>query len=643
LWIVLSILSGLVATVAALAAFGIRSMVTSTGAYQDALQIVQQSPEARRVLGDRMSPGWPVGFRFANFGSQFVEWSVPLSGSRSNAHLYAVANLIGGRWEFSRLVMTADRGSKTVDLAPPPQRAAVPSVPAGKVYLVPFGLNPRVSLQWAPAYYRAEFGIEVSILPPLAMDEILMNRSRNQLNAEDSLDYVRQKFPALAADPSAMIIAVTSRDIYIPAFTWAYAENFRDSDRFAIISTARFHPPSWLDHLNPQLFQSRVQKMITKNVAILYFGLPLSSDYTSLLSGGVLSGMQTDFMTDSIIGAEGRWDSLRSEASPEVVLYDVPGKPAFWRLAGSSLALPDTSSQVFDSELAIGLFIQRQTDFYFGGQFPLHFARVYTTLDQHPRAFGLGADDSLDTFLVGHMGSYVDLCFADGSKVRFEHAREQSGQGDTYLPANGDYISAVFAGGTWTVSRSDGGKLYMPYRPRARGEYVTVLTGFKDSAGRLYRMERDPSGDLLSITTPSGAWLRFQNDAQHRIRRAEASTGRVVSYKYDRQGRLARVSDSDGHVEIYTYDDRDEMLTVAHASGPPVLTNGYDVNGSIVAQKMQDRKAFSYSYTIDSTSYRDVKEPSLIVDPNGLYTYFNYGPFGYSQSLPERPPYEARH
>lgn len=614
-------------------------MVVSTGAYQEALQIVRHSPDARKILGDRIHPGWPLGLQEDAFGSQFVQWMVPLSGSRGDAHLYAVANLIDGSWRFSRLVMVSDRGSKAVDLAPPPQRAAVPSVLPGKVYLVPFGLDSDFSLAWAPAYYRAKFGIDASILPPLPFDETLMNRPRRQLNAEDSLDYLRQKLPALAADPSAVIVAVTSRDLYIPAFDWAYAENFRDDGRFGIVSTARFHPPSWLDRLNPQWFQSRVQKMLTKNVAILYFGLPLSSDYTSLLSSGILTGTETDFMTGSIIGADRHWDPLQSEGEPEITEYDTPGKPAFWRMGDFHLALPNTSSQLFTANLANGQLVQRQTDFYFGGEFPLQFTRVYKSFDRYPRGFGIGTDASLNMFLYGQMGSYVNLCFADGSKIHFAHARRQSGQGDTYVTTDGDYTSAVLVGNMWTISRSDGVKFYMPYRPRARGEYVTVLTGYTDRSGHLYKMDRNSAGDLLSITTPAGAWLHFAYDGQHRIQQIKASTGRVVNYQYDPKGRLARVSDSDGHVETYTYDDKDEMLTAAHASGAPVLANTYDVSGNLIAQKMQDGGAFKYDYTQDPSSYREFIVPSLMIDPNGLYTYFQYGPNGYSQSLPIRPPY----
>src|SRR5947208_12655488 len=42
-----------------------------------------------------------------------------------------------------------------------------------------------------------------------------------------------------------------------------------------------------------------------------------------------------------------------------------------WRIAYSNESLSDTSAQVFNANLALGLFTQRQTDFQLTGKFPL--------------------------------------------------------------------------------------------------------------------------------------------------------------------------------------------------------------------------------------------------------------------------------
>ena len=45
--------------------------------------------------------------------------------------------------------------------------------------------------------------------------------------------------------------------------------------------SARLHPPL-LGLWNPEWLNARVQKLLTKNIGILYFDLPMSADYTQL-------------------------------------------------------------------------------------------------------------------------------------------------------------------------------------------------------------------------------------------------------------------------------------------------------------------------------------------------------------------------
>ncbi len=614
------------------------SQVVATSAFQEGLRIAQASPEVQKVLGDRIKVSSPAfGSTSREYGSQFVEWKVALSGSHSSGDLNGVANELNGKWEFSRLTLISGDARNKIDLAPKPRRLSLPPVPAKKVYLIPFDLDADESLDWAPAYYQAKLGVDVSLLPAMRADESLIDPRRRQLDSEKCVNFVRKGLPDLVADPSTLIIAVTSRDIFIRSFGWAYTENFRQNGRFAVVSSARLKSTSFWANRNPEWSASRLQKMLTKNIAMLYFDLPMSNDYTSLLSGGVLSGDQVDFMSGSLLGAEGRWDPFAESREPEVTIYDLPDKPALWRISPSDESLPDTSAQVFNADLALGLFVQRQTDFQLAGKFPLQFVRVYRNQDEQSRSFGIGANDSLDIFLVGEMGSYGDLILADGGRIRFDHSSTSIGGGDTYLPRGGDYASLVYKGDTWTLSRNDGWKFYMPYRPKALPQNVTVLTGFSDPAGNMYRMDRDSFGDLLSITTPSGEWLHFQRDSAHRVQRIQASNGRAVDYKYDSSGCLSQVTDSENRAMIYTYDDHAQMQTVSRGPNQTVLTNTYDIRGNIKSQTMADGQKFEYHYAPASGSNSTV--PDLITAPNGLLTHIRYGAGSYTQSLPVPPPH----
>jgi len=297
-------------------------------AYQESLRIAKASPAVQSVLGESIHlRSTALGLALTYRGSQFIQFSVALAGSRGSGRLYAVANSTNHTLEFFRLTFLPAVATQSIDLTPAPQHLTLPAVPAKKVYLIPVGLDDRESLDWVPAYYLAKFGIEAVLLPPVPVTEQLINSTRKQVDSEAAIEYVRKLHPELDADPSAILIAVTSKDIYIPSFNWTYAENYRQGARFAVVSSARLHPPDFLARWNPEWLHSRLQKMLTKNIAMLYFDLPMSSDYTSLLSGGVSSGPQVDFMGGTIIGTEGKWDpfidgeglgspSMLSPASP---------------------------------------------------------------------------------------------------------------------------------------------------------------------------------------------------------------------------------------------------------------------------------------------------------------------------------------
>jgi len=626
----------LLATVAGVFYF-LSGRITATEAYRDSLAMANSSPDVQSALGTGIQAKWPVvgtSLRFQN--SEFAQWSVKLRGSRGEGRLYGVANAINGSWEFSRLAVVADAGTKNIDLSPQPLPLHLHAAAVQRVFLIPIGLAEAENLDWAPRYYKIKLGIDAVVLPPAAWDSSLEDPHRHQLDADKCIEFLQRSYPDLARDPSAILIGVTSRDMYIPNFGWAYAENWRLEDRFAIVSSARLHPPSPLDNWNPEWLNSRLQKLLTKNIAMLYFGLPMSTDSTSLLSGGVRYGWQFDQMGGQVIGADGAWQSFINSGDPGFTVYDAPGKPFLWRTDYVNQAVRDTDAQLFSTDLSVGLFVERKMDFILDDEYPLRFTRVYTVGDDRSRAFGVGASDTVDMFLVGQMDAYVDLCLEDGARIHFVHQQRKPGELDTYLEPGGwsgpySRTKFEFDGKIWRLKRNDGWTFFFPYHPEWLPQYVTVLTSFTDPAGHEYKMERDNVGDLLSIATPSGKWLHFENDAQHRIQRITSSIGRTMQYEYDSGGRLVRATDSEGHVDTYTYDEKAEMLTAGHGGDSVVVRNAYSNDGYIKSQTVADGGKFEFSYF---RGPRNVIRESQITDPGGMLTSFLFGRGGYTQTLP---------
>lgn len=612
----------------------------AAAAYQDSLRIAQNSVEVKNILGDDIKAGsFPYGFSFPTGAANFAQWSVKLTGSRGTGHLYGVANQVAGSWEYFRLVVASDKDGRKIDLTPAPQKLRLNPVPAKKVYLIPIGLASDESLDWAPAYFKAKLGIDLAVLPAVPFKTDLVDSKRQRLDADKTVEYLIHSHPELAGDPFAVLVGVTSQDFFIGSLDLRYAENFRRDDRFGLVSSARLRPPSLLDKLNPEWRTSRLEKLLAKNLVMLYFDLPLSSDPTSLLSAGVLGGTQIDEMTGNIGGARGGWHCLLETADPSVTIYDVPGKPPLWRRALIFHPVPDTNVQRFTVDLGNGLLVQEKSDFVFEDDAPLEFTRVYTTFDEVSRAFGVGATHTLEMGLVGEMSSHIELVNVNGSRIHFDYVQPRGEQpyqiyrSDRYSFA---FPELKFSGNVWELRRFDGWTFYFPFRPDWPEAHVTVLGWMTDPQGRKYEMERGKAGDLVSVRPPSGKWLHFEYDSEHRIREITSSQGRTVRYGYDLKGHLIRVEDSEGHIDSYSYNDRSEMLTAAHGNDPPFLKNEYFLDNDVKGQLMADGKKFEYFYFREA---RNTVQNVEIVDPNLLVTFIQYGPYGYIESLPAARPY----
>ena len=614
--------------------------VTSTPIYKESLDIARSSPDVKSVLGGEITPQWPViGFDLPSRNSEFAQWSVKLKGPSGVGHLYVVANRVRGFWEYSRLVFVSADRSKKFDLVKVP-RLSLPEVPSQHVYVVPLDLLETGFLDWAPAYYRAKFGIDVTVLPPAKSNPLLEDSKRHQVDAGKAIHFLAESYPDIARDPYSILIAITSHDMYTPYYDWPYLTNWRLEGRFAIVSTARLHPYSFLARHNPEWLNSRIQKLVTKNVALLYFDLPLSGDPSSLLSYGILTGLDLDQMSSQVAGVNPTWLSAVNAGYPGLTVYDEPGKPALWRREYLDREIPELGAQTFSTDLSSGLFIQRNVDFRLDEEYPFQLMRAYTTQDDRTRAFGIGAEHSLNVMLTGQMGFAVDLSYEDGAKAHFVHQPPQPGKPDTYVEAGGwsgplTRARATFDGKVWTITSNDGWSYFFPFQPNWLPQYMTVLTSFRDPSGGLYKMERDKLGVLTSITTPSGKWLRFENDEQHRIRRIESSTGRSVRYEYDARGRLAHVVDSSGKADAYVYDDRAEMIAASREGGVPFLTMAYTQDGYVKTEALGDGKKFDITYF---RGPRNETTGTFITDPRGLLTSFYLAPGRYTQSWSDPPP-----
>ncbi|HET7874265.1 MAG TPA: hypothetical protein VFN71_01970 [Methylomirabilota bacterium] len=157
------------------------------------------------------------------------------------------------------------------------------------VYLVPIGPPTPPFIEDLVQHYRDKYGIWIVVLPEVPLEPAVVDNRRGQVIAEEAIELIKRANPDQAADTGAVLIGLMTHDIYIRGFTrWRWAFALREDGRFAVVSTARMDPRFWGGRPDDALFQTRLRKMVTKNIGAMYFGLEPSRKRRSVMFGPIL-------------------------------------------------------------------------------------------------------------------------------------------------------------------------------------------------------------------------------------------------------------------------------------------------------------------------------------------------------------------
>ena len=88
-----------------------------------------------------------------------------------------------------------------------------------------------------------------------------------------------------------------SQDMYVRDKTWSFAFSYREGDRFAVVSCRRMG--LGLTANESSVFKARLRKMVTKNLGILYYHLPVSMNPRSALYGNIGGLEELDSMGEN--------------------------------------------------------------------------------------------------------------------------------------------------------------------------------------------------------------------------------------------------------------------------------------------------------------------------------------------------------
>jgi predicted Zn-dependent protease len=167
----------------------------------------------------------------------------------------------------------------------------------GQLYFVPLGGLP-ISIDRLTDYFNHKYKMSIEILPRIEPGSSEWNSNRHQYVAENLGALIRQKYPELSADPNALVIGIIQSDMYIKAMTWRYAFSWRNENRLAVVSSARFDPFFFGEPENNELLFERLRKMIAKDIGVMHYGLGPTADRRSVMCSPILSLEDLDSMSE---------------------------------------------------------------------------------------------------------------------------------------------------------------------------------------------------------------------------------------------------------------------------------------------------------------------------------------------------------
>lgn len=176
--------------------------------------------------------------------------------------------------------------------------AAAAPVGERRVALIPFGNFPVSLLRVLQFYYRDRFGLALEIRDSLPLSTNVGDAQRGQFAVERLYYIMQQAYPGEWANPNQLLFGFTSYDLYQPLKRdWSFVFTWRDANA-AVLSGARMDETELGRSSNPELLETRVRKMTTKNLALLLYGLQTSSDPKSAVYGDVEGIEELDAMTE---------------------------------------------------------------------------------------------------------------------------------------------------------------------------------------------------------------------------------------------------------------------------------------------------------------------------------------------------------
>jgi YD repeat-containing protein len=490
---------------------------------------------------------------------------------------------------------------------------------AGRIYLEQMGphLMP-YSVDDAAAWLRAKYHLDVKVLPPTELDRAAWKGSRRQYIAEMLYDQLKREHPDLAADPNAYLIGFTDADMFSVWHDWKFSDTQRDMERAAVISAAHLGS---IGQASSQRLQQRLRRFLLKDVAVLYWQLPLNDDPSSLLQRYLPPDVPAeDIFESDLLPSREKWGEAEGEAciflrySPKDGLEPLPGK-LIRSCADEDTPKAGELEETFELSLRYGTLLDRHVDFLLPGGAPIEFERMTRAGWTGALGFGISGTHNYDKYLRSPDDmATIQLIYPEGSWQLLKRVPK-------WLPMLSlvKYVDADFSGSAYEIrwhntpfenflrTRYDGAtETYLP----CDGKTLCYENGYHGPDGQEIVFQRDPQRRLTKLTSSGGQWLSLMYGLENHISEITDNRGRNVKYGYDTRNRLLTVTYPSGEIHRYTYDDDQHLLTFRVAndpsSTPRLLLRNYYSQDRLVKQELAGGRVFRYQYNLSTSSGRVV-------------------------------------
>lgn len=168
------------------------------------------------------------------------------------------------------------------------------------LYLVPFGTLPAGTADMLEKYVESHFNIPTQVMPRASLNRDFIDYQRGvQAIGEKLVIRMQALYPLPSGEQHPLYLALTSSDIFSAEHPeWLHVLALREpKGHYALVSIARLDESFYARNSDTKLLQTRLKKMVARQVSVLLLGKPLNQDPTSALFAGLKDVSDLDKMT----------------------------------------------------------------------------------------------------------------------------------------------------------------------------------------------------------------------------------------------------------------------------------------------------------------------------------------------------------